>query len=194
MKRMLPSKDTIKIAHGLFNDDMIKYDDSNALFALQNLAQSQLGVQNNVDFFIDQDGDDLFPTVTGLICTSQNKQISFGAANINKIRVDCGDVVLFPSELIYSCEDKNSFRIFKFKYSQNVDLDSGSKKFKVTATLIDKYETYVTAENEEEAIEKAKNISLSYWDHLDIYPDVQERKIIRYAKWNNFEAEPLTNL
>ena len=191
---MRPSKDTIKVAHGLFNDEMLKYEDSNALFALQNLAQSQLGVQNNVDFFIDQEGDDLFPTVTGLICTLPNRKITFGPVENQSMRVDRGDVVIFPSELIYSCEDQDSFRIFKFKYSQNVDLDSGSKKFKVTATLIDKYETYITADNEEEAIEKAKNISLSYWDHLDIYPDVQERKIIRYAKWNNFDAELLTNL
>jgi hypothetical protein len=193
MKRLRPSKDTIKVAHALFDEEMLEYEDSNAIFALQNLAQSQLGVQNNIDFFINQESDDLFPTVTGLICTVPNVKIVFGAGENQSLRLGRGDVIIFPSELIYSSNDKNAFRIFKFKYSQNVDTDSGSKRFKVTATLIDKYETYVSADNEEEAIEKAKNISLSYWDHLDIYPDVEERKIIRYAKWNNFDAQPLTN-
>ena len=77
-------------------------------------------------------------------------------------------------------------------YIKSIDISSGSKEFIVTATLTDKYSIQIKADSEQDALLKAENISLSKWTHLDLYPDIKERKVIRYAKWGNFEAKPLT--
>jgi hypothetical protein len=65
---------------------------------------------------------------------------------------------------------------------------SGSLKFEVTALINDKYTVVVNADNPEQAIDIANEIPISSWLHPTIEPGLQERKIIRYARWGNLYA------
>jgi hypothetical protein len=110
----------------------------------------------------------------------------------SNIVMNFGDVLIFPSEMKHSIGIQENVTVKKIFYKKDVDILSGSKKFVVTSTLIDKYEVEINAETEEEAIEKAKLVPISKWKHLDLYPDITDRKVIRYAKWFNFDSKPLT--
>jgi hypothetical protein len=182
--------DNLELSHGLMDSDMLTYSDSNIMYFLKNLCDQQLGIKNNIDFVLDQT-DDVLPTVTSIICNSDQLVVTLEVEK-SIIKMNSGDVLIFPSEIKHSIDNLENCIVKKIPYIKSIDLSAGSKEFIITATLTDKYSISIKADSEEEALSKAENISISKWTHLDLYPDIKERKVIRYAKWGNFEAKPLT--
>jgi hypothetical protein len=189
MHKIDPTLDNLELSHNILDVEMLSYNDQQMIFFLKHLCDQQLGIKNSIEFVADPDMD-VLPTITGIIC-SKNQSTTTMEESKSRIAMTQGDILIFPSEMNYSLDGEENCRVFKVGYIKNVDINSGSKKFIVTATLKDQYNVEVSAENEEDAIAKAKNISISKWNHLDLYPDVKERKVIRYAKWNNFDAKPI---
>jgi hypothetical protein len=187
MYKINPVIENLELSHNLLDDNMLKYNKDQMLYFIKNLCDQQLGIKNSVEFVLDP-GDDVLATVTAIICFDKNISVSMEVSR-SIIAMNKGDVLIFPSEMNYTANGSDNFYVLKVNYRKDLNLLEGSKTFNVTATLIDKYSITVSAENESEAIEKAKLTSISKWSHLDLYPEVQERKVIRYAKWNNFEAK-----
>lgn len=190
MYRIEATVDNLELSHGLMDKGMLAYSDSNMMYFLKNLCDQQLGIKNNIDFILDQ-SDDVLPTVTAIVCNSDQLVVTLEVEK-SIIKMNSGDVLIFPSELKHSIDNIENCIVKKMPYIKSIDISSGSKEFIVTATLTDKYSIQIKADSEQDALLKAENISLSKWTHLDLYPDIKERKVIRYAKWGNFEAKPLT--
>jgi hypothetical protein len=190
MYKIPPTIDNLELSHSLMDDQMLSYNDDQTLYFLKNLCDQQLGIKNSVDFIYEKT-DDILPSVTCIICTDGQVTVSMGLTK-SRIPMSKGDVVIFPSEMQYSADPSENTKVKKVLYSKNVDISSGSQQFIVTSTIIDKYEISINADSQEEAIEKAKIAPISKWTHLDLYPEVNDRKIIRYGKWCNFESRPLT--
>ena len=102
-----------------------------------------------------------------------------------------GDLLTFPSELRHQCELSSNIIVIKMPYLKNLKNDDTLNKYIVTSKLIDEYEIEVYANSKEEAEFIAKNTSISKWKHLDLFPDITDRKIIRYSKWGNFTVKPI---
>lgn len=68
-------------------------------------------------------------------------------------------------------------------------LGSGSKQYEVTSFVRDEYRIKVFADSEEEAIEIAKGISPSKWEHLEIDTHIEQRTMIRMGRWGIFSAK-----
>lgn len=187
--KISPSIDNLELSHNILNTEMLSYNDNQFLYFLKHLCDQQLGIKNNIEFVVEPD-QDVLPTITGVLCIDAHLVVTIKQSQ-SRIVMNRGDVLIFPSEMQYHINGEQFCKIFKIGYENKININDGSKKFKVTATLIDKYEIDVSAENEEEAISKAKEISISKWNHLDLYPETKERKIIRYAKWNNFSANTI---
>lgn len=190
MYKISPTIDNLELSHSLMDEQMLSYNDDQTLYFLKNLCDQQLGIKNDVNFIYGQT-DDVLPSVTCIICVDGQITVSMELTK-SIIPMNKGDVVIFPSDMAYSADPPNNAKIKKVLYSKNVDISSGSQKFIVTSTITDKYEIVVNADSQEEAVEKAKIAPISKWTHLDLYPEVNDRKIIRYGKWCNFEPKPLT--
>jgi hypothetical protein len=75
-------------------------------------------------------------------------------------------------------------------YSDDKQIASeGSNKYTVLSTIHDEYSIDVYADSKEEAIEKASTINLSEWEHLDLYPELENRVITKFSKWGNFRVK-----
>jgi hypothetical protein len=179
----------LELSHNILDKEMLSYTDPQMMLFLKHLCDQQLGIKNNIEFLVDSDMD-VLPTVTGIICSTGQATVTIESTK-SRIAMNPGDILIFPSEMNHDIDKLDSCRILKIGYLKNVDIESGSKQFIVTSTLIDKYQIKVYAENESEAIEKAKTTSISKWNHLDLSPEIKERKVIRYAKWHNFDAESI---
>jgi len=190
MYKIDPTIENLELSHSLMDDQMLLYNDDQTLYFLKNLCDQQLGIKNNIEFIYEQT-DDVLPSVTCIICTDGQITVSMGLTK-SRIPMNKGDVVIFPSEMAYSAEPAQNAKIKKVLYTKSVDISSGLQKFIVTSTIIDKYEIVVSADSQEEAVEKAKIAPISKWKHLDLYPEINDRKIIRYGKWCNFDTKPLT--
>lgn len=185
MYRLEPGIGNLELSHSLISNEMLKYTDEQMDYFLKNLCDQQLGIKNNVEF-TNEVTDDVLPYVVCIICIDQNFSVVMHESN-SLIPMNPGDVLIFPSEMKHGISDTSKALIRKICYREKIKNNTGSKEFLVTSTVIDKYQVLVYADSEEEAIENAKTIPISQWNHLDLYPDVSERKIIRYAKWCNFE-------
>jgi hypothetical protein len=186
MYSLSPEISNLELSHSLISDDMFGYTDGQMNYFLKNVCDQQLGIKNGVEF-IDGPTDDVLPYVICIICTDQNFSVLMEESR-SMISMNKGDVLIFPSGMNHEISDTNKAMVKKICYRQKVRNKTGSKEFTVTSTVIDKYQVKVYADSEEEAIENAKTVPISQWEHLNIYPDVSERKIIRYAKWCNFEV------
>ena len=176
----------LELSHSLISEDMFRYTDGQMNYFLKNVCDQQLGIKNGVEF-IDEPTDDVLPYVICIICIDQNFSVVM-AESKSVISMNTGDVLIFPSGMNHEISDMSKSLVKKICYRKKIKNNTGSKEFTVTSTVIDKYQVIVYADSEEEAIENAKTVPISQWEHLNIYPDVSERKIIRYAKWCNFEV------
>jgi hypothetical protein len=190
MYKIEPTVDNLELSHSLMDDQMLSYNDDQTLYFLKNLCDQQLGIKNDIDFIYEKI-DDILPSVTCIVCTGGQIIVSMGLTK-SRIPMSKGDVLIFPSEMSYNANPIENAKIKKVLYRKNTDISSGLKQFIVTSTITDKYEILINADSQEEAIEKAKLAPISKWTHLDLYPEVNDRKIIRYGKWCNFESRPLT--
>lgn len=189
MYKISPTIENLELSHNLLDESMLKYNTDQMLFFLKNLCDQQLGIKNSIEFVLDP-GDDVLATVTAIVCLEGTASVSMQVSG-SVIAMSRGDVLIFPSEMKYTANGSDNLQILKLYYSKYLNLSDGSKKFSVNVTLVDRYQIDVFAENEEEAIEKAKMTSISKWNHIDLYPNVEERKVIRYAKWTNFGVESI---
>jgi hypothetical protein len=107
-----------------------------------------------------------------------------------EIKLEIGDYLAFPSECTRSIEaTKDDYLYFDVYYWPIVDAHGeGSKKYRVVATLEDKYEVTVSANSQLDAHRKAYNIPLSKWNHLTHGGIGKSRKIIRWTEWGNFQT------
>ena len=106
-----------------------------------------------------------------------------------KVYLEPNSVCFFPNT--YSCTpDSLSGKLFieqYFEYEEDkLEPGHGEQIFTVTATCTDVYELDIVAKTKEEAIEKAKFVPSHEWDHLDIFPEIQESQILRVTKWAQF--------
>jgi hypothetical protein len=187
MYKLAPDIGNLELSHSLVSNEMLKYTDEQMDYFLKNVCDQQLGIKNDVEF-IDEILDDVLPYVVCIICTDQNFSVVMKESK-SIISMSPGDVLIFPSEMTHGVSDINKALVRKICYREKIKNNTGGKKFVVTSTIIDKYQVVVHANSEEEAVSNAKTIPISQWKHLDLYPDVPERKIIRYGKWCNFEIE-----
>jgi hypothetical protein len=191
MYKLEPTIENLELSSNLFNDEMLEYNEGQIGQYLTYLLDQQLGNKNNVSFTPDP-GDDVLPYVTCIICKNNTALVRVEYDGIaSNIEMSQGDLLVFPSELKHQFRMHENLIIKKMAYSKNVDNDPSLTKYTVSVRLIDEYEIDVHALSEEDAINKAKDTRISKWKHLDLYPDVQERKIIRYAKWHNFEIKDI---
>lgn len=181
----------LELSHNLFNDEMLLYTEQQIGQYLCYLLDQQIGNKNNVTFISDP-GDDVLPVVTCIICKKDNLLVTVQEEEtVSRIEMSKGDLLIFPSELKHQFESSNSTIVMKIPYSKNLKNDIGLNKYTVTSKLIDEYEIEVYASSKEEAEFIAKNTRISKWKHLDLFPDITDRKIIRYSKWGNFTVKPL---
>lgn len=189
MYRIEPSIDNLELSHGLITEEILEYTSSQLDYFLSLVCNQQLGVKNNIEFIIEH-GDDVLPYIVCIICKDNSFSVTMEESK-SIISLNPGDLLIFPSEMSHGISNPDNAVIKKLFYRQKIDNSIGYKNFIITSTLIDKYEITISANSEEEALEKAKATPISSWNHLDLYPDVEDRKIIRYAKWNNFSAKAI---
>lgn len=101
-------------------------------------------------------------------------------------------LVAFYNSLDYYIQESAGCVKFRFIYADKVDhIGDGSKKFEVVAKINDEYRIKVFAETEEEAIALAYNHDISEWEHPTIEPHLEDRRIIRHARWGNLTAKEM---
>lgn len=181
----------LELSHNLFNDEMLLYTEQQISEYLCYLLDQQIGNKNNVTFISDP-GDDVLPVVTCIICKKDNLLVTVQEEEtVSRIEMSKGDLLIFPSELRHQFEFSNNIIVIKMPYLKNLKNDDTLNKYIVTSKLIDEYQIEVYANSKEEAEFIAKNTAISKWKHLDLFPDITDRKIIRYSKWGNFNVDPV---
>jgi hypothetical protein len=82
--------------------------------------------------------------------------------------------------------------LIRFYYTKNKKpVGSGSKKFKVDCEVKDIYTLEIFANTKEEAIEIAKNIPPSKWDHIVVDSHLEEIAMVRMARWGNMSSKEI---
>lgn len=98
-----------------------------------------------------------------------------------------GTIITFLNNLEYGVAGKHFLQ--EFSYTKRAGLvGTGSKKFRVTATIKDKYTLDVMADDEESALLIANGVGMAEWDHPTIEPWLTDRRMIRHARWGNLDA------
>jgi hypothetical protein len=115
-----------------------------------------------------------------------NGKIKFNELDID-FDLNFGDAILFFSDIKYTTSiGHNEYR---FAYTDKKEIfGNGSKIFEVVATIKDEYRIKVYADSQQEAIKQANTIPISEWKHPDIEPHLEDRQIIRHARWGNLTA------
>lgn len=121
-----------------------------------------------------------------VILSLNSGQILFNDLNI-KCQLNRGDAILFLSSIKY--EINTSYNIYQFAYTNKKELfGDGDIIFEVVANIKDQYRIRVRANTKEEAIEQANTIPVSEWHHPEIDRYVEDRQLIRHARWGNLTA------
>jgi hypothetical protein len=189
--RLEPSIDNLELSHNLFNNEMLLYTEQQLIIYLCYLLDQQIGNKNDVTFISDP-GDDVLPVVTCIICKDSSMLVTVQEGEmVSRIEMSKGDLLVFPSELRHQFESNQNIIVVKVPYFKKLETSRGPNKYKVTSRLIDEYEIIIYANSEDEARDIAKNTSISKWKHLDLFPEISDRKIIRYSKWGNFNINPI---
>lgn len=135
-------------------------------------------------------GDDFGKDII-VILALDNGQIIFNDLDIT-FDLNFGDVILFFSSIKY--EIKIGHNLYKFAYTDKKEIfGSGDKVFEVIATIKDQYKIKVYANNKEHAIRQANTIPVSEWEHPDIEPHLEDRQLIRHARWGNLAANEVSD-
>lgn len=95
------------------------------------------------------------------------------------------DLLTLDSSISYAIQ--GDFHKQKLKCSKDKKVfGEGSSKFEVVATIRDEYRISVMADSPAEAIELARDIDICEWLHPDIEPHLEDRRLVRFARWGNF--------
>lgn len=102
-------------------------------------------------------------------------------------------MVAFFSEERFEILSDSGYVMLQLGYADKVDyIGNGPKKFEVVARINDEYRLNVFAETEDEAIAMAYNHDISEWEHPVIEPHLEDRRIIRHARWGNLSAKEIS--
>jgi hypothetical protein len=131
------------------------------------------------------------PKVSAILNLKGNASITL-KINDKTYNLKDGSFIMFPSIFLFSMEVLNNkyLLIVDAVYSEDMGIaGKGSTKYTVFSTIHDEYSIDVYADSEKEALEKASTINLSQWEHLDLYPELEDRAITRFSKWGNFRVK-----
>jgi uncharacterized protein YneR len=85
-------------------------------------------------------------------------------------------------------ETQSIFIVNNGSWVKGKSFGTGSNKYEVTAVLRDEYTIEVEADSEEEANRIAYDIDLSEWHHNELDTDLNDRVLIRMARWGNLSS------
>lgn len=140
---------------------------------------------SHVDLYRDYE-DDL--KVMLLAVFASNYTINIDGQGLEVAFGDC--LITTDPQKILGVEPEFILTELEFYFTEEKQqLGSGSKEYEVTSVVRDEYKIKVFADSEEEAIEIAKNISPSKWEHLEIDTHIEQRSMIRMARWGHFSAK-----
>ena len=143
--------------------------------------------KNSAKFSLYQDGM-ILPKVSFIINLKGSLDVKL-LINDRHYILNSGNFLMFPSTFQYIINKKENdyFIVGHATYSNKKEsLSNGANKYTVISTIMDEYSLEVFADSEEEAISKASLINISQWDHLDLYPELEDRVITKFSKWGNF--------
>lgn len=183
--------DNLELSDNLFDTEMLNYTENQLDEYLILLLDQQIGNKNKISFTVEP-GDDVLAFITCIICKQHSSIITVQEGEFpSNIKMSKGDLLIFPSELKHQFNKEENLIIKKIYYFKNINQNVFLNNYTVVANMIDKYEIEIWASSEKEAIEIAENTRISKWKHVDLFPEIEERKIIRYSKWGNFEIKPI---
>jgi hypothetical protein len=112
----------------------------------------------------------------------QNQRFVFDQEQFD---VAVGDCLISLNKI----EKLDYLKTIKFYYSrEKAKIGDGSKNFEVECLVRDVYKLSVFAETEEEAVELARLVPASKWEHLVIDNHLEETAMIRISRWGNMSA------
>jgi len=128
--------------------------------------------------------------IHSLVATTSGS-ISFPDFDI-KIDVNPGDLVAYRTNISTNTDARFVEYIFAYNSAPKT-FGSGNKLYEVTATIRDDYKISVYANSDKEALEIADKISISEWRHPDVVEDshLEDRRIIRHARWGNLSVNEI---
>lgn len=189
------------LVDNLFSEEEIKSAvadiDKGTSDSLIKLRKDLLGSINgkyskkNNNRFVFYDNHTTLPKVSAILNLVGNATITL-KINDKSYNLKAGSFIMFPSMFSFSLDvvDDKYIMIVDAVYSNDKQIaNDGSKKYTVLSTIHDEYSIDVYADNEEDAIEKASTINLSEWEHLDLYPELENRVITKFSKWGNFRVK-----
>lgn len=189
------------LVDNLFSEEEIKSAvadiDKGTSDSLTKLRKDLLGSINgkyskkNNNRFVFYDNHTTLPKVSAILNLVGNATITL-RINDKSYNLKAGSFIMFPSMFSFSLDvvDDKYIMIVDAVYSNDKQIaNDGSKKYTVLSTIHDEYSIDVYADNEEDAIEKASTINLSEWEHLDLYPELENRVITKFSKWGNFRVK-----
>ena len=189
------------LVDSLFSEEEIKSAvadiDKGTSDSLTKLREDLLGSINgkyskkNNNRFVFYDNHTTLPKVSAILNLVGNATITL-RINDKSYNLKAGSFIMFPSMFSFSLDvaDEKYIMIVDAVYSNDKHIaGDGSKRYTVLSTIHDEYSIDVYADNEEDAIEKASTINLSEWEHLDLYPELENRVITKFSKWGNFRVK-----
>jgi hypothetical protein len=120
-----------------------------------------------------------------------NGKIKFSDFEI-EIDVYRGDLIAYRSDLHVDTNFSFIEKLFAYNNAPKT-FGNGSKLYEITATIRDDYKISVYANNSEEALKVANDVSISEWRHPDVLEDshLEDRRIIRHARWGNLSVNEI---
>jgi hypothetical protein len=189
------------LVDNLFSEEEIKSAiadiDKGTSYSLIKLREDLLGSINgkyskkNNNSFVFYDNHTTLPKVSAILNLVGNATVTLRIDD-KPYTLKAGTFIMFPSMFSFSLDaaDKRYVVVVDAVYSNDKQIASeGSNKYTVLSTIHDEYSIDVYADSKEEAIDKASTINLSQWEHLDLYPELENRVITRFSKWGNFRVK-----
>jgi hypothetical protein len=147
--------------------------------------------KKNNNSFVFYDNHTTLPKVSAILNLKGTASVTL-RINDKSYNLKAGSFIMFPSMFSFSMDvaDDKYVVIVDAVYSDDTNITTdGANKYTVLSTIHDEYSIDVYADSEEEAIEKASTINLSQWEHLDLYPELENRVITKFSKWGNFRIK-----
>lgn len=167
----------------------VDHDGNSLHIYVKNFLQSKIGNLNNLVIYEDAVNKN---GVSGMVCKSDKGTIRFldildNEGNKLEFTLDKNSTIGFRDSVRF---ETLSGEWFYYNYRSEIKeiQGVGSALYEVVATVTDEYRIKVYANSEEDAKETARTIDVANWDHPDIRPDLQDRVIVRHAKWGDFKA------
>jgi hypothetical protein len=147
--------------------------------------------KKNNNSFVFYDNHMTLPKVSAILNLKGTASVTL-RINDKSYNLKAGGFIMFPSMFSFSMNvaDERYVVIVDAVYSDSTDIAiDGTNKYTVLSTIHDEYSIDVYANSEDEAIEKASTINLSKWEHLDLYPELENRVITKFSKWGHFRIK-----